>query len=189
MAQDSNVAGGWLQTFSKKKIYPLNPDPAQVCIEDIAHALSAQARFSGHTVWPYSVAQHSIYVAEQLPPHLKLAGLLHDASEAYLVDLPKPLKVLPEFAPYRAAEDRLMSVIAGKYGFKWPLDPLVEEVDYRMLVTEANQLMSLLHPDWTMKAEVEPYSFTIVQWMPQFTKATFLYQFEIISKHIFQVKN
>lgn len=174
---DANVADGWIQTFSKKKLYPLNPYPAAICIEDIAHDLAAQNRFTGHTIWPHSVGLHSIHVADQLPPHLKLAGLMHDASEAYLVDLPKPLKVLPEFAAYRAAEARLMEVIAEKYGFQWPLDPLVDKADYRMLATEANQLMAPLHPDWQMKAGVKPYDIVIKKRDAEDVEADFWYRF------------
>ena len=116
---------------------PLDPDPALIRIEDIAHALSHQCRFSGHTDPFYSVAQHSYEVAWRLPDELKLIGLLHAASEAYLVDLAAPLKSDPAFgASYREAERRLMEAIAARFGFTWPEPPLVREVDRRMMMTE-----------------------------------------------------
>ena len=74
------------------------PNPDDIRIEDIAHALSNQCRFAGHAREFYSVAEHSVHVSQLCLPEHALWGLLHDASEAYLVDLPRPLKLLPEFA-------------------------------------------------------------------------------------------
>ena len=78
----------YLSTFSGKKFYPFNPSPEQIEIVDIAHGLSMVCRFSGQCPYFYSVAEHCIHVTNVLPPSLKLEGLLHDASEAYLADLP-----------------------------------------------------------------------------------------------------
>jgi sialic acid synthase SpsE len=95
--------------FLKKGLYKKRGE--KITIEDIAHALSNQCRFSGHVERFYSVAQHSVLVASFSKN--KLAGLLHDASEAYLVDVPRPIK--PEFPAYAEIEKNIMQVIAKKY--------------------------------------------------------------------------
>jgi hypothetical protein len=88
----------WILTFTGKKFDLLDPQVEQICIEDIAHALSNQCRFAGHTKHFYSVAQHSIILAEnvvkqnEINPALQLRALLHDAAEAYMNDIPAPMK-------------------------------------------------------------------------------------------------
>lgn len=123
-----------IRTFSGKYIDPLNPDPALICIEDIAHALSMLPRFGGHTQRFYSVAQHSIACCEWAPAEHKLAALLHDAGEAYLLDIPSPVK--KRIPGYAEAEDRLMAVIAHKLGFAWPLHEDVKAIDKMTLYIE-----------------------------------------------------
>jgi hypothetical protein len=125
---------GCIRTFSGKYIDPLNPNPDLICIEDIAHSLSMQCRFGGHTRQFYSVAQHSVMCALKLPDELKLAGLLHDASEAYLMDIPSPVK--RRLTNYKEIENNLMKVIADKFGFAWPLDQRVHEIDREELQLE-----------------------------------------------------
>lgn len=118
-------------------------DPDTICIEDIAHALSNTARFGGHLNKLYSVAQHSCYVAIKSSPKQRLAGLLHDASEAYLGDMPSPFKkMMPD---YCALEDKLMAVIAKKFGFQFPLvdeihahDKLLFEIEWKDFVLNEN---------------------------------------------------
>jgi len=96
----SNVDAAFLPTCSGRRVHLLNPSPDEIAIEDIAHALSHACRFAGHVPSYYSVAQHSVLVSELLDERTALWGLLHDASEAYLHDLTRPLKralnVLPE---------------------------------------------------------------------------------------------
>ena len=122
------------------RFWPLEPDPYKVCIEDFAHALSCQCRFGGHSSKFYSVAEHSVSVSKLCAPEDALWGLLHDASEAYLVDVPRPLKQLPEFAAYREAEHRLQRVIAARFGLS-PVQPAsVTEADDTILWIEAHSL-------------------------------------------------
>jgi len=112
--------GDWILTFTGKEFHPLNPSPAEVCIEDIAHALSLQCRYTGQCKRFYSVAEHSVQVAMAMPREnsaLVLAALLHDASEAYLPDLARPVKhraafeIRGEYRTWRAVEAHLLDVI------------------------------------------------------------------------------
>ncbi|MDY3867829.1 MAG: phosphohydrolase [Pyramidobacter sp.] len=109
---------GSIRTFSGRFINPLQPDAEHICIEDIAHALSQMCRAGGHFRSFLSVAQHSVNCcleaeARGLCVTLRLACLLHDAGEAYLSDITRPVKqFLPE---YRKYEDTLLNVIWEKY--------------------------------------------------------------------------
>jgi hypothetical protein len=132
---------GSITTFSGIRFWPLLPNPDDIRIEDIAHALSNQCRFAGHAREFYSVAEHSVRVSQLCPPEHALWGLLHDASEAYLVDLPRPLKLLPEFAAYREAERRLQRAVAVRFGLPPDQPASVTEADDTMLWIEAHSLL------------------------------------------------
>lgn len=117
----------------------LNPKPEAIDIHDIATALSRMPRFTGHTTEFYSVAQHSVEVSRLVPPGHALAGLLHDASEAYMGDLASPLKQL--VPDYKAIEKRVERAICARFGLAFPLDPCIKRADLTMLVTERRDLM------------------------------------------------
>lgn len=125
-----------LRTVSGAYIDPLAPDPGQIHVEDIAHALSHQCRFGGHAPHFYSVAQHSVEVAHRVPVEWRLQALLHDASEAYLVDVPRPIKA--RLPGYLEAEDLLMRKIASRFNFAWPLAEAVRLADDAQLAWEWN---------------------------------------------------
>lgn len=145
-----------IRTYTGKVFDLNNVTPEMICIEDIAHALSYTARFGGHSEAFISVAQHSLRVMAHVPSEFKLAALLHDASEAYIGDMPKPFKdLLPDF---KRKEDEIMKVVAGKYGFDYPLNPAIKEADYYMLSWEWNCLIiedisrsSLMSPEEAKK--------------------------------------
>lgn len=144
----------WIETHSGKKMYFLDPQPNMVDIEDIARSLSMQCRFSGHTSSFYSVAEHSIRVAnylfhKNLPCTIILQGLLHDASEAYLLDVPSPVKQC--LINYKDIEYVLMATIMDKFGLDWPLSPEVKEADTVMLKNEARQLLPSKGASWVDK--------------------------------------
>jgi len=140
--------GDWLQTFSGIRFWPLDPRPEEICIEDIAHALAMQCRFAGHSKQFYSIAEHSVHVSYLCDPGDELWGLLHDASEAYLCDLPRPIKHLPVMGEYQAAEKRLQQAIAERYGLSSEMPGSVKLADNIMLSVEARELMAPLDPDW-----------------------------------------
>lgn len=131
--------GNWIQTYpTRTAFWPLDPRADEVHIEDIAHHLSNMCRYTGGTSRFYSVAEHSVYVSQLVPPHLALWGLLHDASEAYLSDIARPVKkYLTDYAPI---EDNLMRVIAVRFGLPWPEPPEVKEIDNRILLDEKAEL-------------------------------------------------
>lgn len=140
----------WIQTFSGKHFYFLEPTAEDVDVEDIAQALSKQCRFAGHINKFYSVAEHSLYVSYLAKNPLE--GLLHDASEAYLVDMPSPIKAeLPE---YRKVEEGIMGVVAKKWGFEWPMSADTHDCDRVMLIEEATHLLN--NCDWINDPRYQP---------------------------------
>lgn len=136
-----------IRTYSGQMVNILNPDPDTIRIEDIAHALSLMPRFGGHTNVFYSVAQHSRWCARYCDKTFKkyaFEALMHDASEAYMMDIPSPIKqLLPE---YKVIENRLMEVIAKKYGFNWPMPKEVETADKAALYDEMERLWQKEYP-------------------------------------------
>jgi uncharacterized protein len=84
--------GAWIQTVTGKQFWPMDAQPEEVDIEDIAHALSLPCRFNGHCKQFYSVAEHSIHVSRVVSNENAARGLLHDAAEAYLSYIPQPVK-------------------------------------------------------------------------------------------------
>ena len=136
MTQNQIFTENAIRTFTGKAFDLKEMDPDTICIEDIAHGLSQTARFAGQIPKMYNVAQHSYNVAVCVNPNYQLAALLHDASEAYLGDMPSPFKkMLPEF---QAMENKLMQVIASKFGFAWPLDEEVKYWDAHLFQIEWN---------------------------------------------------
>lgn len=164
--------GGWIQTYSGKRFYPLDPRPEDVDVNDILHSLSNACRFAGHCTQFYSIAQHSVLVSHMCEPQDALWGLLHDSSESYLVDIPSPLKRLPEFQAYREAETKLMGVICDVFGLQKDEPASVKIADKRMLATEARDLTLSEGRGWA--TGVEPYDFHIKPWSPDYARAKFV---------------
>lgn len=148
-------------TSANRFFDPLNPDPAEVSIEVVAHALSMICRFTGHLRHFYSVAQHSVHVAEKViradifddDRQMKKAGLtalLHDASEAYIADVSRPVKQHHAMETYRAIERRIQHAVYDKWQLRdyWrkqgPLEQKVKDLlnraDLDLLGLEAQQL-------------------------------------------------
>jgi hypothetical protein len=141
--------GDWMQTASGVEFYPLDPRPEEIHITDIAHALSMSCRYGGHCKRFYSVAEHCVLMAERAPEHLRLCALMHDASEAYLSDVIRPIK--PSLTGYHAIEERMMQVIAGKFGFSWPMPAEVKRLDEAILADERDQNMTRPPRDWQLR--------------------------------------
>lgn len=172
-------SGGWIQTYTGAKVYPLDPNPVDIRLLDIAHALSHLCRYTGHSKSFYSVAQHCVHVSELVPAHAKLYALLHDGSEAFLQDIPAPLKHTPEFAFYRDAEARMERCIWQAFDLPPPDEAtlnLVKQADLQILATEASQLLAPLHKDW--KLPCEPLKMIIEPWSPDEARRVFLETFK-----------
>ena len=145
--EGSQAPGPWILTFTGIEFYPLDPRPDDIRVTDIAHALANQCRYSGHTLFFYSVAEHCVHVSRMVHGATKssvaaLDALLHDASEAYLVDLPGPLKMQWAVGgEYRKAEHRLQSAIRSAFGLDGEIPDVVGKADRAMLWFEYRTLM------------------------------------------------
>jgi hypothetical protein len=164
--------GGSIHTFSGLRFCPLSPRLEDIRIEDIAHALANQCRFGGHCLEFYSVAQHSVLVSQLCRPEDALWGLLHDASEAYLRDLPRPLKGLVEFAAYRRIERELQRCIVARFGVAPAQPDSVTVADDLALSIEQNQLMLIDSQQVEHTSEV-----VLAPMLPQKAKRLFLDRF------------
>lgn len=129
----------YIRTYSGGKFYT-TPTTDQVLLMDIAVPLSRAPRFAGHSRFEYSVAAHSIHTSLMVPPSLRLQALFHDASEAYLADIPSPFKAL--MPDYKILEDGIMRAVAKKFKFTWPVDPLVKQADAAALWLERQALFT-----------------------------------------------
>ena len=138
-----------MQTYTGALVDLQSFSQADVRLPDIAHALSLINRYTGHTLYPYTVAQHSVIVSRLCSPENALWGLMHDASEAYLGDVASPLKhMLPQ---YRTLEQHVQQQIAKRFGLVWPMPAEVHDADTRVLLAEKAWLMSVEH-DWGIEA-------------------------------------
>jgi hypothetical protein len=153
--------GDWIQTFTGKAFWPLDPQPSEIDIEDIAHALSNSCRFTGHVKKFYSVAEHSIHVSRICAPEDALWGLLHDASEAYICDIARPVKLLPFMDGYREVEGCLMGHLVKRFGLPLEQPDSVTVADKVMLAIEARDLMGTLRPGWEKWLDMIPEGFEL----------------------------
>ena len=108
----------YIRTYTGKHFFPTEPDPSLFRVEDFAHALSLLCRGNGHVKTFWSVAEHCICCAKEaaargLSDRLVLACLLHDASECYLSDVPRPFK--QEMKAYQALEERMLEMIYARF--------------------------------------------------------------------------
>ncbi len=163
----------WIQTYTGKKFDVRQPRPEDVCWMDIAHSLSQQCRFNGHTKHFYSVAQHCWIMSLNVPQEFALYALLHDAAEAYIGDMPAPVKQLfPEFS---VMEDMLLSCIYKAAGIPEPSAEalaVVKEYDLRMLMTERQQLLGEPPEPWLLDGMgIKPLDIQIVLEEPSHVSA------------------
>jgi hypothetical protein len=135
----------YITTFNKKRFSPFSITPDDILIEDIAHALSYMCRANGHFDRFYSVAQHSLNCAREARERgfgevMQLLLLLHDASETYISDITRPVKMhLPD---YKALEAGVSDVIKAKFGLPegGEADKAVEDIDFALLCAEFKEM-------------------------------------------------
>jgi 5'-deoxynucleotidase YfbR-like HD superfamily hydrolase len=201
------------QTVSGIFIEPCNPDPVDIIITDIGHCLALANRWAGNTQYlidlpeigveagdpfVYTVAQHSCIVHDII---VRLHGsvpafyaLMHDASEAYLMDIPRPIK--PELTNYYEIEARLMAVILDKFGVTLndEIKKLVVEIDNAMIFWERDAIVGtpvapygneFQHPGGTIYNEVPNFR----SWSPKRAKAEFLMRFQYHTQWVVELDN
>ena len=147
----------WINVYSGTRFHPFDPQPHEIHLVDIAHALGRACRYAGHTPMHYSVAEHAVHaskVVELLGGSIEEQrwALLHDATEAYLVDLPSPIKNHPGYAFYVEHEDVIMEAIANRFGLHQTTMPLVvKQADKAMLFIEVGSgfIINKMHPDFS----------------------------------------
>lgn len=165
----------WVMTYTGKKFYPLDPKIEDIDIKDIAHALSMKCRYTGHCDAFYSVAQHS-YIASLLSDRdLALTALMHDASEAYLPDVARPIK--PFLNGFREIENHLLEMIFKNFELEYPMSAVVKYVDGRLCITEAAQL-GFDVSEWELATQYYPYNIPINPVGPEKAKELFMERFK-----------
>ena len=141
-------------TASGKHFNYLNPVPGAIRIFDISQALSRESRFNGHTGRFYSVAQHAVLASWIVPAEFQREALLHDASEAYMKDLPSPLKAL--LPDYRRIETSVDLAIRKRFRLPLTMSPAVKRADLVLLATERRDLMPKNDDYWPCLAGIIP---------------------------------
>lgn len=182
--------GNWMQTYTGNRFFPLDPRPDDFNLLDIAHSLSMQCRYNGHVTNFYSVAEHSVLVSQVIEQEtenrgLALWGLLHDASETYIGDMVRPLKLsLSEFSMIEnkilwAMGEAFNLQLAGQVGSETacPIPEEVAAVDTRILVDEKNTLMAATLHRWDVQG-IMPTGAVIQMWSPENAEKAFIQRFE-----------
>lgn len=168
--------GPYTGTFTRGRFYPLDPRADEVKIEDIAAGLSKQCRFNGHIDRFYSVAEHSV-IASTLTTDIHMARwlLMHDASEAYIGDMVRPLKaVIPQF---QEIEDRIMDVIARKFGLIGNMPAEVKQIDNIMCSTEKRDLIPGSQPWPGMPPAISTMAIPEREVLPEEARLMFMRRF------------
>ena len=166
--------GHWMATYSGTRFWPCDPRPEEIHLTDIAHALSNLCRFGGHLRRFYSVAEHCVHICRAAPKPFKRVALLHDASEAYLVDMPRPIKMM--LKEYKDIEARLEKCLAERFKLLYPYPAKIKELDNAILLTE-----------WTMFGTTPellnhlgnlgtPLPVKLEGWAPERAELEFLYE-------------
>lgn len=156
----------------------LDPGSCNFTIEDIAHGLSMLCRYAGQCRDFYSVAEHCLNVSDAVPEHA-FAALMHDAAEAFVGDITRPLKqMLPQ---YKAIERSVEEAIFIRYGVPRPMPRAVKQADLAVLAAEQAQLMPAGTDRWARAAGIRPARMRVACMRPAEAKAAFLERFEALS--------
>lgn len=164
-----------------------DPDPNEIDIRDIAHNLSFENRFIGQTALPYSVAQHCVlgsYILEQMGlPDIALQFLLHDATEAYVKDIPTPLKKLLGIK-YQSIESSFNRAILERFNIVSFDDLLIKKIDLAMLAAEKDQLLPPATVRWEQLDGIRPANIKIDYWTHERAEKTYLDQFNKLMQEV-----
>lgn len=158
----------------------LEPELNQISILDIAHSLSNICRFGGHSRVFYSVAQHSVLVSMTVRDQLQFDALLHDAAEALVGDVPKPLKLL--LPDYQVIEKKIESALFANFGIAYPLASEIKIADKRVLHTELRDLTSSEPAEWDDLKDFSPLPERIVPLDPTRARNLFMERYESLRR-------
>lgn len=175
--QPGERRGDWMQLYSGKQFWPMDPRADEVEIEDIAHALSMQCRYAGHCKRFYSVAEHCVHLANYVSAPNRLWALLHDASEAYLVDVPRPVK--PFLPGYKEAEARVMAVVCDRFGLPHEMPAEVHAADGAIIGDERANMKPCV-AEWYSTGG--PLGIALRYWTPEEAEYQFLWMFNHLMK-------
>jgi hypothetical protein len=172
MSETTWHRGDWMQTYSGRQFYPLAADPEDISGDDIAHSLSLICRYGGHIDRFYSVAEHCVLMSYYVAEEYALWALLHDATEAYVGDMVRPLK--RQIPQYVEIEDRLMRVIVDAYNLAtYEMPAAVKDADNRILLDERAVLF--VKPPagrWAVDG-LEPLGVHISGWAPEMAEVAY----------------
>jgi hypothetical protein len=171
----------YIGTYTNKKYHFLNPSVEEICIEDISRALSMSCRYSGHVNRFYSVAEHSVIIANLVYAKTKskqeaFSALLHDASEAYLTDIPRPIK--PHLTNYGELEALAEKVIQKKFNVPG-MSKFTKYLDTHICGAEAKFLFQTV-PDWAN--DYDHIEIKIMNYLPKEANEDFMEAFDFFSE-------
>jgi 5'-deoxynucleotidase YfbR-like HD superfamily hydrolase len=186
-ANGNDKQKAYIGTYTGKQFYLLEPRLEDIDIQDIAHGLAMQCRWTGQCKFHYSIAQHSVYCSLLGPPEEAFDRLMHDAPEAYIGDLNRPLKHYTEAGvAYRRQEAIIQEAIATRFGYSVVEPKSVKLADNSMLYAEKDQLLNLEFEEaenWDRYDEDN--GIIISQWTPEQAKQRFLDKFaELYNRRI-----
>ena len=174
LTKEGMITGDWIQTYTGKRFYPFDPKPDEVDLEDIAHSLALSCRFNGHCSDFYSIAQHSVIVSQIVKPEQGLPALLHDAAEAYIGDIIRPVK--KNLEGIEEIEEKIQGVILSYFGVTNYDAKEIQRADDIALITEKRDLKKGSVDDWPESSQYKNQLLkeTIVPLSPQESKELFL---------------
>jgi hypothetical protein len=177
MTDASDVKRAWIQTFLGGTFHILDPQQDEIHIRDIGHALAMQCRFTGHVRRFYSVAEHCVLGSRLVPEKDALWFLLHDASEAYIADINRPLKHFTEIGPaYIPVEAAIMRSVCQKFRLPSEEPTSIKKADNAMLFAEKEQLLAPM--EWELKPdEGKAANIKVKCWAPEVAEVEFLHRF------------
>ena len=153
----------------------LDPESSSFTVEDIAHGLANTCRYAGQCSKFYSVAEHSLLVSE-IAVGFEFAALMHDAAEAFLGDVTRPLKqLLPE---YKRIESVVEKAIFARFGLQTPLPYAVKQADLRVLAAEQAQIMPVGTDSWATTDGITPAPIRVRHLSPDEARRAFLARFD-----------
>ena len=171
-----NKAVGPTITLASGRLFDfLDPHGSDFAIEDVAHGLALVCRYAGQCRDFYSVAEHSLLVSDVATNH-RYEALLHDAAEAFIGDITRPLKqLLPD---YKRIEEAVEDAVIERFGMDRAYRSEVKATDLRVLAAEQMQIMAPGTADWAAEAQVEPAAITVRFLSPKAAKRQFLKRYE-----------